>query len=114
MRCSSVALIALALLGAGCVSSTGPSIRQVSGFVHHPTGSTPARARVSAGGENTFTDAVGHDALRIRVSADPVTLTASDNWGAEVIVGRTVGTVRVTVPPIGIRQDIVLDHFEPV
>ena len=114
MRVLPLALLSMALLGAGCKSSMRPETSPVEGVVLDRNGAPSAYAWVQPNdGDGVQADVGGHYLLHVPLEVDQVTLTAIEVPKGTVIAGRWTGSVTLHVG-LGAKQNIVLDRFQPI
>jgi len=116
MRLLYSAVVVLALYGSGCPSPAGPRLHSIYGVIRYTDGHPVNRAKVwTDTGATTFSDAQGRYLIVTPSNGDSLTLLARDGHTPGLLYGETHwGSIRLESHALVIRQDVSLDHSEPI
>ena len=110
------AVVVLALYGSGCPSPAGPRLHSIYGVIRYPDGHPVNRAKVwTDTGATTFSDAQGRYLIVTPSNGDSLTLVARDGYTPGVgYVETHWGSMRLQSHALVVRQDVSLDHSDPI
>ncbi len=115
MRITKFLFVGSVLLALGCRSAVAPQAMTITGAVHYADGTPVAKASVSIRGQaQTLSDDEGRYTIRLVVVPGTVEIRATDENRGGARAGTNYGTAQVEVHGGYLRQDIVLDVFQPI